>query len=131
MTATREQIVGHFLRLPDEAVVKYNWGLGGCAYPDLWNVDDDTYINGVPLTVDLDWDMGWLIEVVERDTSAMSYLVVVTTPKGHRSQWWDSDAGTFFDRKVTGAAIAAWGAMTIHGLLYGFELPPVAPDPCR
>jgi hypothetical protein len=114
----REQIVSHFLQLPPDSIHKYNWGLVGCENIDLWHIDNNTYINGVPLIVDLDLDMGYLIEVVEKDTSSVSYLVVITTPYGHHSQWWEGDAGTFFYRNVTQAEIATWAAATIHNLIH-------------
>ena len=119
MTATREQIVGHFLRLPD---LSGNWGTS-IDGNDKWNVDEDTYINGIVLTVDGDYDMGYLVEVVERGVpSAVSYVCIVTFPgEEHDSQWYPKDAGTFFDRTIPQDEIAVWGVRSVYGLWESHE----------
>lgn len=116
MTATREQIVHHFLRINPTDIVRYNWGCTDHHNTKLWDVDDDTYINGVPLTVDRDLDVGHLLEIVEKDTSAVSYVVVAVTPNGHQSAWWEPDAGTFFHRNVDTETVTAWAVGVIYGL---------------
>lgn len=115
MTAGREEIVRHFLSLDYNEWTTHNWGL----HPDrtYWNVTLDTYINGIPLMVDLDYMMGYLLEIVERDTSAVSYLVIVKTPKGHDSAWYEKDAGTFFDRDIDVDEVSIWAVEQIYGLL--------------
>jgi hypothetical protein len=82
----------------------------------MWHVDDDTYINGVPLIVDRDLRSGYLLEIVERDTSTVSYVVIAITGNGHQSAWWEHDAGTFFDRNVDTETVSAWALGVIYGL---------------
>jgi hypothetical protein len=113
----RDEVVAQFLRLPHDAVLRYNWGGYNPHSPDMWDVGDGAYISGVPLIVDLDLDTGYLVEVVERVTAAVAYLVVVCTPHGDTAEWWDGNAGTFYDRAVSRADIAAWATSAIHRLL--------------
>ena len=89
-----------------------------------WDVDDDTYINYVPLTIDRDYDMGYLLEVVERSTSVVSFLVVVTFGGPDRDgrwdydgEWWPEDVGTFFDRKVDISTVSQWAVGKVYGLM--------------
>jgi len=67
MTATQGQIVHTFLE---------GKALGTVNLDSAWNVTDDTYINGVPLHIDHDYYQGWLVEVVERESSAVSYVAI-------------------------------------------------------
>ena len=114
MTATRTDIIDTFLATPAPP------------YPDYWDVDGDTYINNVILTFDRDYEMGYLLEVVEGSTSVLSYLVIVTFPgltagrwdhQGYDSEWYPGDAGTFFDRRVSGLNVQLWAIPKMHGLL--------------
>ena len=95
---------------------RYNWGMTDWEHEGMWNVDDDTYINGVPLIVDRDLASGYLLEIVERDTSAVSFVVVAMTPNGHQSAWWEPDAGAFFERNFDTEQISAWAVQVIYGL---------------
>ena len=119
MTATREDIVRRFLEMDYAEWTTHNWGL----HPDrnYWNVTENTYINGIPLIVDHDYRMGYLLEVVERDTSAVSYLAIVVTPDEHDSEWYPFKVGTFFDRTVDVEKVMGWGLMVIHGLLESLD----------
>jgi hypothetical protein len=117
MTATREQIVHHFLHINPTDITRYNWGCTDHHNTKLWDVTNTTYINGIPLIVDHDLDHGYLLEIVERDTKAISYLIITTTPHGHDSDWWDGNAGTFFQRTTTRDKIALWATQTIHNHL--------------
>lgn len=83
-----------------------------------WWVDGDTYINNVPLTIDNDYYMGYLLEVVERSTSALSYMVVVLTPRGMDTEWYPENAGRFFDRTEHAAPhrVQTWAVGKINGL---------------
>lgn len=76
MTATRQQIVAHAHTLNLNEIINNNWGIPPLNQPHYWHVDADTYINGVPVIVDLDLSNGYLLEVVERDTLNLSYVVV-------------------------------------------------------
>jgi hypothetical protein len=120
MTATQDQIVHKFLSLNFAEWTATNWGL----HKDrtYWNVGDDTYINGVPLIVDLDFEMGYLLEIVERKSSVVSYMVIVTGPRGHDSEWYDKEVGTFFDRDVQVFEVMAWATKKIEGLLEGWGI---------
>ncbi len=116
MTATRTDIIDTFLSTPVPPT------------PDYWDIDGDTYINHVPLTLDRDWDMGYLFEVVEGSTSVVSYLVVVcfggpdeTGRHDCDSEWWPGDAGTFFDRRVSKLDVSLWAVSKIHGLFDSWQ----------
>lgn len=118
MTATQDQIVHKFLRLNYSEWMGANWGLHRDR--DYWNVGEGTYINGIPLIVDLDYQMGFLLEIVERESGAVSYLVIVTGPNGHDSAWYDEEVGTFFDRSLSIFEAMYWGTHKIEGLLEGW-----------
>lgn len=126
MTATREQIVDKFLSLKFTEWTNANWGLHKDR--DYWNVGSDTYINGVPLIIDYDYRMGYLLEIVERKSSIVSYLVIVKDPRGHDSAWFEGFeygkpvlVGTFFDRNVEMFQINGWAVTVIEGLLEGLD----------
>lgn len=134
MTATREGIVHHFLDMCVHGTVSGNWGTCEChgTYCK-WNVDADTYINGIIVTVDGDYLMGYVLEVVERESAVVSYVTIVTFfgPKvdsdgdliswDHDSQWHPKDCGTFFDRNVHSDEAGMWGVSTVYGLWESHE----------
>ena len=116
MTATRTDIIDTFLTAPAPP------------YPDYWDVDGDTYINSIPLTLDRDYLMGYLLEVVEKSTSALSYLVVVAfygpDENGyteHDAEWWPENAGTFFDRNVDLHTVSQWAVTKMFGLIESWQ----------
>jgi len=144
MTATREAIVHHFLATYRKRgwteMSAYNWGLEdrtnrgvwaeeydeefGSPIGDrlgYWFIDNDTYINGIPLRIDLDYYLGFLLEVVERDTEVVSYVAIATFHGfnretgewDHDSDWYPADCGKFGDRKVDQSAACQWAAATI------------------
>ena len=116
--ATHDQIVQAFLAIPYARRTQFNWGTAPDEYRDEWHVNDETYINGIPLTVDLDFEMGYMVEAVDRTTSVVSYLVVVTFAfEGHDSMMYEGEVGTFFDRKVDGQEASVWALDRIYGLL--------------
>ena len=115
MTATREQVVQHFLSLKYSEWTQTNWGLHSDR--TYWYVDEDTYINGVPLIIDLDFEMGYLLEIVEKLTGVVSYVVVVTGTDEHDSTWYEKDIGTFFDRNMDTFEMIRWATPQIEGLL--------------
>ncbi len=124
MTATQEQIVQHFIAMPD---LSGNWGT---AYDNSkWSVDDAVYINGIVLTVDGDYYMGYLLEVVEKaEPSVVSYVAIATFygPKvdgsqEHAAQWYPKDCGSFFERTIPQDAIAEWGVRTVYGLWESYD----------
>jgi len=66
--------VWHFLEMLARDDIGGNWGTS--MDNSKWDIDGDTYINGILLTVDKDFYCGYLLEIVERDSSVVSYLVV-------------------------------------------------------
>lgn len=116
MTATRTQIIDTFLNTPQPK--------NGTR----WDVDDDTYINHIHVTVDCDYHMGYLLEIVERDTSVVSFLVVVTFygPDrlgrwNHDSEWYPDPIGTFFDRSVGLHTVGSWAVEKVYGLIDSWQ----------
>ncbi len=116
MTATRAEIIDTFLTTPKHPA------------PDYWDVDGDTYINNVILTLDQDYLMGYMLEIVEGSTSVVSYLVVVTfygpDDNGnveHDAEWWPKDVGTFFDRKVDLHTVSLWATTKMFGLIESWQ----------
>ena len=116
MTATRTEVIDTFLTTPKYPV------------PEYWDVDGDTYINSVALTLDRDYLMGYLLEVVEGSTSVISYLVLVTFygpdengQAEHDAEWWPGDAGTFFDRKVDLHTVSQWAVTKMFGLIESWQ----------
>jgi hypothetical protein len=124
MTATTVEIYRCFERLTVDDL-RYNWGTGTREQNDRWKVDDDTYINGVVLTVDGDYWMGYLIEVVERSSSVVSFMAINIYhgrhPDGtftHDFISYEWDCGTFFDRLLEGdyAIVGQWAVARIFGM---------------
>jgi len=116
MTASKTEIVDHLINIPQLDRYNYNWG---CHDYDrtFWNVDDDTYINGILLMIDMDIEHGSLLEIVERSTSVVSYLAVVELlPDYHDAEWYPNPVGTFFDRNVSQEQACAWAVGKIYGL---------------
>ena len=114
------------------AAVTTNWGTGswpsGC---NPWDVTTTVYINGVVMTLDFDYHTGHLVEVVNRDTAAVSWLAVVlfngpdatTNEQDYVARWFPTnEAPTFFDRGVTTEEVAAWA---LHAI---FDMLAAAPD---
>ncbi len=124
MTATREAIVAHFISMRD---LSGNWGTS--LDNRKWNVDEGTYINGIMVTVDGDYYMGYVLEVVERGTGVVSYVTIAlfhgphpqTGVQEHDSQWYPKDAGIFFERTVHQDEIALWGVRTVYGLWESYD----------
>lgn len=107
----------HALNLSLTDIISYNWGLGPINLPETWHVDEDTYINGVPVVVDHDIDYGYLLEIIERDTLTLSYVVVVRHPRGHGSEWYSLDAGTLRCPRVDYRTVASWAITSIYNLI--------------
>ena len=136
-TATGASVAHTFLTIPSDSRSGSNWGCWAkgisanhpdydpvldpewCADP--WNVSEDTYINGLMLTIDMDYYMGYLIEVVERESGVVSYMAIATyhggTPPKHDWTWWPGDAGTFFERNIISDEVSHWGVTNILGMI--------------
>jgi len=119
MTATRTDIIDTFFRNPAPPP---------SGQIDYWDVDGDTYINSIPLTLDRDYLMGYLLEVVEKSTSALSYLAVVAfygpDENGYTeydAEWWPENAGTFFDRNVDLHTVSQWAVTKMFGLIESWQ----------
>ena len=123
MTATHEQVVAHFIAMTD---LSGNWGT---AYDNSkWDVGDKTYINGIMITVDGDYYMGYVLEISERGSAVISYVAIATfygpNKEGiqqHAAQWFPQAAGTFFDRTIPQDEIAVWGVRTVYGLWESYD----------
>lgn len=133
--ATRDQIVWHFLELlavrPDD-VRACNWGTD-IGRPSMWEIPGtDTYINGVVMEIDLDYYYGYLLELVDRETSVVSYCVVtafhgalvdddVLVSWDHDSSVYEGNVGTFFDRSFHTEQACAWAVGQIFGLIDSYS----------
>lgn len=67
-----EQAVARFLQLENH---KGNWQTS--KDNSKWNINNDAYINGIILTLDLDLQIGYLIEIVEHESSQVTYGIVM------------------------------------------------------
>jgi hypothetical protein len=123
--ATIDEIVYRFNRIPGEHRLRHNWGCAPSTFRDEWQVGPETYINGIVLTIDADYWMGYLIEVVDRTSGAVAFLAVNEyhghRPDGsidHDSIVYEKPCGTFFDR--TDAAdyvtVGVWAVSRIYGM---------------
>lgn len=126
--ATTDEIVHHFM-LNVHNIEKYNWGTEPASMKGMWNVGDGTYINGVSLTIDGDFWMGYLLEVVDREFSIIRFLAV-NLYHGQRDDGTFQHAvtayphmcGTFFNRtpKASRIETGQWAVATIHGMAEKF-----------
>lgn len=127
MPATSTGIVYQFMSIDHNHLFAHNWGTCGKECRDRdgltpWDVNAETYINGVVLTVDHDYWMGYLIECVDRTTSVVTYLAI-NLYHGRRSDGYydhdfvtySEDCGTFFNRTEAADPIAVqtWAIIQI------------------
>lgn len=98
--ATGNQIVGHFRDLSYQHKTVHNWGTCGPSCPESWDVPGtDTYINGVMLTIDQDYEMAHLLEVVERSSGMVSHLAVeIHHTDVYLWEWHEHRPYPFFER---------------------------------
>lgn len=123
--ATAQEIVACFDHLELDEIIHHNWGTGPLDQRDHWQVTDETYINGVPLIMDFDYRMGFLIEAVDRPTGQCTYVAVVQyhgrRPDGtfeHDYRAWEGTHRLFdHDDGYNPAAVARWAVTTIHGMI--------------
>lgn len=138
MSATRDEIVHRFLELLAARQINLDNGI---------DVDDDTYINGIPVRVDHDYYQGHLLEIVERETGVVSYVAVAEFhgPRidhrcdcdldpgceycggtdilafhwDHDSMWYEPDCGTFFERTdaADSVTVGKWAVFVIYGMM--------------
>jgi hypothetical protein len=106
-----------FQRLRNGEAWKYNWGT---AFDNsIWHVGEWTYINGIILHIDFDFEGAWLVEVCDRDPghtadpTAVRWLAIAT---GHwpddidlRYAWYQSpEPQEFFKRSVSQWDVIQW-----------------------
>jgi hypothetical protein len=126
MTASQTDIVSHLLNIDSIQRFTCNWGMH--PEPSFWDVDDDTYINGIVMTIDKDYILGSLLEIVERSSGVVSYLAVVEfhgpvfvgveiAVRDWDAEWYPNPVGTFFDRNISQEQACAWAVGKIHGLI--------------
>ena len=96
-TATGGEIAHHFNGVDHW---QGNWGTCSCHCAHCkWNVTDDTYINGIMVTVDRDYNMFYLLEVVERGDSWVSHMAVAVNHTTMRAfEWHEHRPYPFFER---------------------------------
>ncbi len=103
--AKGEQIVHHFLEVENKAGT--NWGTSS-ERPSRWDIPDTTtYINGVMVTIDNDYEMAYLLEVCDRNTPEAETWVTHLVLEVHAFQelyawsWLEHNPYRFFDRPKT------------------------------
>lgn len=126
VTANTEQIVGWFLGLDDKwELMRVNWNHENpFTQNGMWNVDEDTRINGIVLVVDNDDYKGYLLELVERETDVLSYVAIATyftrcqecDHHPHDSMWYPDYAGILEDPEVSQSDAARWAVSVIYGM---------------
>lgn len=125
--ATNAEVVETFLKIPYANLSPHNWGCAGSRDDAaLWHASEGTYINGVVLTVDMDFIMGFLLEVVDRESGRVRYLTVVRW-YGQRAdgswvhEWraYAPDCGVFFERTPAAdpRAVGCWAVRNIADLV--------------
>ena len=125
--ATSLEIVYTFMALPSSHVINYNWGTAMKREDSaLWNIPEtDTYINGVVLTVDSDYWMGYLLEAVDRTSGCITFIAVNLYHGRRGDGWYDHDfltyekpTGVFFDRtdEADYAIVGQWAVSVIYGM---------------
>jgi hypothetical protein len=130
MTTTREEVVRCFLAIPYDKLTQENWGTG--FDNSAWLCNDDAYINGVVMTIDADYMMGYLIEVVDRGEAGNVTFYAIATFHGrnpitgeqdHESALYEPNCGTFFDRTEAAdrVTVCRWAVGQIWGMIEDYQ----------
>jgi hypothetical protein len=130
--ATREEVVQCFLHIPYNHLTSYNWGTSPPGEDrDEWSCNDESYINGVVMTIDGDYMMGYLIECVDRTSGIVSFHAIttfhgrnpVTGHQDHASNVYEPDCGTFFDRTEAAeyVTVCQWAVSRIYGMFEAYH----------
>lgn len=120
--ATRDQIVQRFLAIPYRHIGDYNWGTAPKDLQAEWHVNAETYINGVPLILDGDYRMGYLLEIVDRTSGLVRYMAVMRFEFGHHdSMMYEGEVGTFFDRSVDADEMNHWAIDAFSAMLKVYD----------
>lgn len=126
-TATEHEIVQTFLRIPYENLRAHNWRTAGDRKAQaMWDVTDGTYINGVVLTIDQDFSMGYLIEVIDVETGDATYAVVVTFSESdkdgsQRFEYFFMPGPLLGGMSIGQEDAASWAVRVIFGLMESYE----------
>jgi hypothetical protein len=129
--ATREEVVDCFLHIPYNHLTSYNWGTAAGDDRELWECNDETYINGVIMTIDADYMMGYLIETVDRESGIVMFHAIatfhgrnpVTGKQDHESVPYEPNCGTFFDRTEAAdrVTVCQWAVGQIWGMIEDYQ----------
>lgn len=130
--ATREEVVDCFLHIPYDHLTAYNWGTSfDHDLREEWECNDETYINGVVMTIDADYMMGYLIECVDRETGYLSFHAIatfhgrnpVTGKQEHESALYEPACGTFFNRTEAAdrVTVCRWAVGQIWGMIEEYQ----------
>jgi hypothetical protein len=114
--ATAVQIAHHFSEIPYTTKTQGNWGCVA-ETPSPWDIPGTTtYINGIMLIIDQDFEMGFLLEICDRpegksgETWVTHFAIEIrhTTPVLY--QWHDHRPYPFFERPddVTQFDLHSW-----------------------
>jgi hypothetical protein len=127
--ATREEVVQCFLAIPYDIQSRENWGTG--LDNSAWKCNDETYINGVVMTIDADYMMGYLIEVVDHTSGQVNFHAITTFhgrnpatgEQDHDSEMYSSYCGTFFDRTEAAdrVTVCQWAVMVIWEMIEDYQ----------
>jgi hypothetical protein len=121
--ATIEEIVETFNALDFNEIVRHNWGTCGKDCQASWSVNDETYINGVMLTIDFDYMMGYLVQAVDRTDSTCRYIAILQRhgrkPDGSidYDYEWAPDTHGFFDKEFDRVQICQWAVEAIYRMV--------------
>ena len=118
--ATPEEIVAAFNVLPYQEITKHNWGTCSRNCGFTWGVNDETYINGVLMTLDFDYIMGYFIQAVDRTSSDCRYIAILQrhgrAPDGSIDHVFEEapEGHTFFAKNFNEVRICQWGVAAIY-----------------
>lgn len=125
--ATTTEIVECFEALDHHEMTAHNWGtcFGDCR--QRWCPTDETYINGVMMTLDFDYMMGYLIQAVDRTSSQCTFIAIVLYHGRRRDGTFEKDwmvwpgTHTFYEAPEHQVEITHWGVSVIHGMVEAHE----------
>lgn len=123
--ATVPEIVAAFEALDGDEILRHNWGTCGSDCSASWDVTDETYINGVIMTLDFDYMMGYLVEAVDRTSGQCTYIAIVQYHGRKADGTFDHDfiswpgTHTFFgkDDGFDRVEVCQWAVSVIHGMI--------------
>ena len=119
------EIVACFDALIHTEILWHNWGTCGRDCTADWNVTDETYINGVMMTLDFDFIMGYLVQAVDRTSGQCTYVAIVQYHGRRDDGTFEHDfvswpgTHTFFDKEdgFDQADVCRWAVGAIYSML--------------